>query len=47
MQEKLGCQCVGLRREEGPQHFEATIENADNFIFLKHTPCKSVDMMVQ
>ena len=26
----LGCQCVGLMREEGPAQFEAAINNANN-----------------
>jgi len=26
----LGCQCVGLMREEGPAQFEAAIKNANN-----------------
>jgi len=31
----LGCQCVGLMREEGPAQFEAAIKNANNFCQLQ------------
>ena len=37
----LGCQCVGLMREEGPAQFEAAIKNANNLCQLRKMLCIS------
>lgn len=39
----LGYQCVGLMREEGPQHFEASIKNANNIGQLRKSASQFKD----